>query len=246
MYLNNKYGCCVVAALCHGRGVTSANSGLTEAIFSDDDITKMYEEMSGGTFNPADPNSDQGCDEQTALGVAETTGYTDGVKEAGHMSIDATNWTEVCLALYLFEVLISGQGLPAPWIAPFPSPGAIWDVAGPSVPTNGHAVVYVGYNADKTLDTGTWGMRIKETAAALAMYASPANGGELYVVLNPDLVDRASQKAPNGIDWSCLVADLTVIQSAAATVPASVPSVPPITPSAPPSIPPSVPPQASS
>ena len=210
MYLNNRLGCCVVAALLHGRGVTSANGGGPDIVFSDQNVTDLYGPMSGGSY----PSSDSGCDEDTAMDVAESLGYPDGIHELAHASVDATNWDEVCMAIYLFEFVISGQGLPAPWVAPFPSPGSIWDVAGPSVPTNGHAVMYPGYDrCANVLDTRTWGIKISETRAALAAYAAPAGGGELWVPLNADIIARATQKAPTMQSLAQLQQDLGLLST---------------------------------
>jgi hypothetical protein len=212
MYLNDKYGCCVVAALAHARGVTHANAGLGELLYSDDDIRSMYHDFSGDVFNPNDPsNTDEGCDEGVALSVATDKGFTDGVKLSGHIGIDGANWNEFKLAVYLFECPMSGQGIPEAWVQPFPAPGATWDVAGPAVPTNGHAVAYPGYTADEKALTVTWGMQIWETREALAAYASPAGGGELWAFLTPDIISRASQKAPTGFDFDALRADLAAL-----------------------------------
>lgn len=220
VYLNDKLGCCVVAALCHARGVTSGNAsgdphGGGAVVFSNDDIEKMYTLFSGGVFNPADPaNTDQGCDESQALSLAQSVGFTDGVKLSGCIGVDGTNWEEVKLATYLFECLMSGQGLPEPWVTPFPSPGAVWDVDGPAVPTNGHAVAYPGYTADGKLITVTWGFKMFETKAAIAAYATPAGGGELWAFLSPDIVARATGKAPTGFDFEQLQADLAALPTA--------------------------------
>lgn len=212
MYCNDKYGCCVVAALAHARGVTSANAGA-EVQFADPDILTMYNWFSGGTFNQSDPSTDQGCDEGTALSVASSRGFTDGVKLSGFIGIDGTNWEEVKIAVFLFECLMSGQGLPESWITPFPMPGTILDVGTP-VPTNGHAMAHPGYTADGKLQTATWGMSdIWETKEAVAKVASPAGGGELWAFLSPDIISRASQKAPNGFDAATLLVDLQALQS---------------------------------
>jgi hypothetical protein len=45
------------------------------------------------------------------------------------------------------------------------------------------------------------------TWAAVAKYASSKGRGELYTVLGPDAISKANKKAPNGFDWSQLVAD---------------------------------------
>ena len=123
------------------------------------------------------------------------------------MTVDPTNLEECRTALWLFENVYFGLELPDAWINPAPSAsGFVWDVAGPSDPQNGHCVVGVGYTATGiTIDT--WGMTGLMTNAAVAKYATQASGGELYTVVSLDAVNKANQKAPNGFDWSQLIAD---------------------------------------
>ena len=45
------------------------------------------------------------------------------------------------------------------------------------------------------------------TDAAIAKYATTTGEGELYTVLSQDAINKAAAKAPNGFDWSQLVAD---------------------------------------
>ena len=53
----------------------------------------------------------------------------------------------------------------------------------------------------------TWGMTGLMTDAAIAKYATQSANGELYTVVSQDGMDKATQKAPNGFDWSQLTAD---------------------------------------
>jgi hypothetical protein len=98
------------------------------------------------------------------------------------------------------------------------APGFVWDAAGPPDPENGHCVVGVGYN-NKGVTIATWGMTGLMTDHAIAKYATPDAGGELYTVVSQDAIDKASQKAPNGFDWSQLLADF---DSMGGNVPAAV------------------------
>ena len=97
--------------------------------------------------------------------------------------------------------------LPAKWIEPFPAdPGFTWDVAGPAVPDNGHCFVGVGYD-DEGVVVDSWGMLGHITWAAIAAYATTSGSGELYAVLTPQVVAKATAKAPNGFDWAALQFD---------------------------------------
>jgi hypothetical protein len=213
MYDNDTLGDCVIAGMAHVVGVLTGNSGAKPFIYSNKEIIGLYSAIGG--YVPGDPSTDQGCDEQTALNYWENNGAlppkasssTGSHKIAGWMTVDGTNKEEVQTAMWLFENLYFGIELPDAWINPAPSKsGFVWDVAGAPDPNNGHCVVGVGYNATGvTIDT--WGMTGTMTYAAVAKYPTQASNGELYTVVSMDAIGKANQKAPNGFDWSQLVAD---------------------------------------
>lgn len=209
VYLNDRLGSCVVAGGCHVRGVTSANAGGGPVLFTDADVVAMYGAIGG--YDPRDPTTDRGCDEITALRYWQRVGFPDGVRLAGWVRVDATDPDECRLALYLFENLFLGVELPGAWLDPAPQrDGFTWDIAGNPDPENGHCIVAGGYD-DAGLDIYTWGMLGQLTWRALAKYATPASGGELYALLSPDMVASAQAKAPNGLAWDALVADLVAL-----------------------------------
>lgn len=203
MYDNDQLGDCVIAGIGHVVGVLTGNAGKP-FIIPDADIISLYSAIGG--YVPGNPATDQGCDEVTALNYWENNGAA-GHKIAGWMSVDATNQLESRTALYLFENLYLGVELPDAWINPVPQgPGFVWDVAGDPNPNNGHCFIAAGYdNAGFTIDT--WGMLGTLTNAAMSKYAGQSGGGELYVVISEDAIDKAKQKAPNGFDFTQLVAD---------------------------------------
>jgi hypothetical protein len=84
--------------------------------------------------------------------------------------------------------------------------GFTWDAAGPPNPANGHCVVGVGYS-NKGVKICTWGMLGTLTDRAVEKYATTAGSGELYTVISQDAINKATQKAPAGFDWSQLIAD---------------------------------------
>jgi hypothetical protein len=213
VYDNDTLGDCVIAGMAHIVGVLTGNSGTNPFLYSDNEIVGLYSAIGG--YVPGNPSTDQGCDEQTALNYWEnngalppkTTSLTGAHKIAGWMTVDATNIEECQTALWLFENLYFGLELPDAWINPMPSAsGFVWDAAGAPDPDNGHCVVGVGYAAAGiTIDT--WGMTGLMTNAAVNMYPKQASGGELYTVVSIDAISAANEKAPNGFDWSQLVAD---------------------------------------
>jgi hypothetical protein len=221
---NDDYGDCVFACVGHVTGVETANAG-TPFHATLQQVLAMYSAVTG--FDPNDPSTDNGANIQDALNYWQAHGFANGTKILGYLSVDATNWAEVQSALYLFENLILGMELPDAYVNPFPSgDGALWDVAGDPVPENGHCVGGCAYNANGELIVDTWGMLVRLTRTALAKYATPSNGGELWVVLTPDQLAKGQAKAPNGVAWSSLVADFDSI-GGHVPIPSPPPAPPP-------------------
>jgi hypothetical protein len=211
MYDNDKLGDCVIACMGHVVGVLTGNSGTKPLLFKNRQVISLYEAIGG--YVPGDPSTDQGCDEQTALNYWQQHGAPAGTTNtiAGWLAVDATNAGEVRTALWLFENLIFGMELPDAWVNPAPSAsGFTWDVAGAADPNNGHCVAGVGYDAEG-VTIATWGMTGELTDAAVAQYASPASNGELYTAVSHDAISKITDKAPNGFDWSQLIADFDSI-----------------------------------
>ena len=206
MYMNNQLGDCVIAGVAHLVGVMTGNATGKPVLYTQKQIVALYSAIGG--YVPGDPNTDQGCDEQTALNYWQQTGAPAGHhKIAGWIGVNGADPTEVRTALWLFENLCFGIELPDAWINPEPThSGFVWDVAGDPDPNNGHCVVGVGYD-DKGVTIATWGMTGTITDAAIAKYATQVGSGELYTVVSEDTIVKAAGKAPNGFDWSQLVAD---------------------------------------
>jgi hypothetical protein len=205
MYLNNTLGDCVIAGIGHVVGVLTGGAGK-QYLYTNAQITELYSAIGG--YVPGHPNTDNGCDEQTALNYWQHNGAPAGAnKIAGWISVNGLDPDEYRTALWLFENLYFGLELPDKWISPMPSaPGFTWDVAGPPNPDNGHCIVGVGYGG-KGVKICTWGMLGLLTDAAVEKYATKSGEGELYTVVSQDAINKAAAKAPNGFDWSQLVAD---------------------------------------
>lgn len=201
---NDELGDCVIAGGYHALATFTGNAGdLYHA--SRDQVIADYEAIGG--YKPGDPSTDNGCDLQTALNYWVTKGFRNGTKLMGWLGVDASDPAEVQAACFLFENLYFGMELPALWVGPFPSGnGYTWDVAGAPVPTNGHCVFGCGYDS-RGVKIDSWGMLGTLTYAAIKQYATLANGGELYVMLSPDQLAKGQTRAPNGVDWTALIAD---------------------------------------
>lgn len=225
VYLNDKYGCCVIAGMAHLVGVETANAG-PEWLASDAQIIADYHAIGG--FDPAHPDTtDNGCNEDTALAYYQNHGCPNGTKLLGSLALDATNKLEVMQSIALFGNAILCAELPAQYVEPFPSgSGFVWDVVGPPVPDNGHS--FTAYDYDATgVKIVSWGMHGTMTWAALAKYCVRSAGGSLNVVLTPDQLTKGQTVAPNGVNWSALIADFDAL-GGHVPIPAPPPLPPPV------------------
>jgi hypothetical protein len=216
MYDNDKLGDCVIAGIAHVVGVMTGNAGQEPFLYTSDQIIALYSAIGG--YVPGNPDTDRGCDEETALNYWENNGAPAGSthKIAGWLAVDSTDPTECRAALWLFENLYFGMELPDDWVNPFPSDsGFVWDVAGDPDPQNGHCVAGFAYNSNGIV-IDTWGLQGLLTDAAIAKYANPQAQSGLYTVVSMDSINRATQKAPNGFDWSQLIADFDSLGGSAA------------------------------
>jgi hypothetical protein len=205
-YDNDTLGDCVIAGIAHVVGVLTNGATGAPYVYADADIVALYSAIGG--YVVGDPSTDNGCDEQTALNYWQQNGAPAGSSHtiAGWLAVDPTNPTEYRTALWLFENLYFGMELPGAWVQGVPPAGFTWDVAGNSDPQNGHCVAGVGYTAaGVTIDT--WGILGTLTDAAIQAYAIASAGGALYTVVSQDAINAATGKAPNGFDWSQLIAD---------------------------------------
>lgn len=208
IYLNATYGCCVEAGAFHMQGIFTGNAGRACEIFADANVKTVYSAWGG--FDPRHPQTtDNGTDEETAWTDWQKNGLINGQnKIAGWMNIDAANVQEYTAAAWLFESLAYGVELPDAWISPFPShDGFVWDVAGYSNPENGHCFVTVGYKPNGAMIIDTWALFGTITAAANAKYATQGDAGAMYAIISQDSLNKATKKAPAGVDWQALVHD---------------------------------------
>lgn len=206
IYENDKLGDCVIACMAHVVGVLTGGAGPTPFLYTDAQITTLYSAIGG--YVPGDEATDQGCDEQTALAYWENNGAPAGSHRiAGWVAVNPADPAEIRTALWLFENLVFGFEMPDAWVNPIPrESGFTWYPAGAPDPENGHCVAGIGYSAEG-IAISTWGMTGWITDAAIAKYCSHSANGELYTVVSQDGINKATQKAPNGFDWSQLVAD---------------------------------------
>jgi len=211
MYLNDQLGDCVCAGVQHVEGVLTGNANPPALLYTDAQTKALYSGACG--YRDGNPSTDQGCDIQTVLAYWQNHGLPSGSghKIVGYLAVDPKNIQECQLALWLFENLIFGVGLPDAWVNPMPNgPGFTWDVAGEADMNNGHCFTAFGYDAH-AFTISTWGMLGKITNAAVSKYTTQAVNGELWTVISPEQVSVAQQRAPNGFDWTSLVEDFNAL-----------------------------------
>lgn len=210
MYGNDTLGDCVIACMGHVEGVLTGNAGIPSAVLPESEIISLYSAIGG--YVPGDESTDNGCDEQTALNYWQRSGLAGGDhKITAWLAVDGSNVVEVKTALWLFENLMFGVELPDTWINPFPSKsGFWWGNAGAPDTNNGHCFAGVGYDA-AAVTISTWGMLGKINYRAIARYATAGAFGELYTVLSPDAISKATAKAPNGFAFAQLAADIAAM-----------------------------------
>jgi hypothetical protein len=220
---NDEYGDCVLACGGHLVGVATGNAGdLYHSTLAQ--VLAQYTAIAG--FDPKRPETDTGVNIIDALNYWNTKGFTNGTKSLGHLSIDATYKTQLKAAMWLFENLIFGVALPNTYVDPFPgADGFIWKPGTPN-PNQGHCFLGVGHN-DTGIKIDTWALFGTFTYEAIAELCVHQAGGEVYVLLTPDILDKAAKKAPNGIDWRTLVADFDAIGGTVTIPPPSIPPPPP-------------------
>jgi|ERR1035441_1920568 hypothetical protein len=215
MYLNDAEGDCVIAELAHATGVLTGNAtNGVPLILTNTQINALYSAIGG--YVPGDPSTDNGCDIQTALNYQGVNGLLPGSsnphKIQGYLAVNPTDKVELQLALFLFENLCFGIELPDSWVTPFPSVNNfVWGVAESSNPGNGHSFLGYGYNS-LGVPISTWALEGLITYDAIATYCAAVNQGELYTVISQDSLIRATSRAPNGFNWTQLLADFNAIK----------------------------------
>lgn len=234
LYLNDQLGDCVIAGGYHLLGISTGNAGDL-FVATNTQITNDYSAIGG--YVPGDPGTDNGCDEQTAMDYWTKTGFQNGDKLTGWMGVDATKPNMLRIACYLFENNYFGVELPDGWLNPMPqASGFVWDVAGSPDQNNGHCIAGGAYTAEG-IQIDTWGMLGIVTYAALAKYMISDAGGESYVWVNADMLVKAQQKTPLGIDWSTLISDFNTEFGGDIPVPPAPPVPVPPTPTPVPPVP---------
>ncbi len=206
MMLNDRLGCCTCAAVYHAKQIWTANT-LTEQTESDNQVLSLYEQACG--YNPSNPSTDQGGNEQSVLTYLMNQGIPldDGTRDKiiGFMEVNPSNLDDVKVTINEFGVAYIGFNVPKSLFANG-APASIWEVSKDLTLANsfdgGHAVVLVGYD-----DIGptciSWGSKYKMTWEFFSRYTE-----EVYAIIDKSWIET-NGKTPLDID----IGELEVIMS---------------------------------
>lgn len=200
MMLNDKLGCCTIAAVAHAVQVFSANTA-SEVTVPDAQVLQYYEQWDG--YKPSEPNTDSGGVElnvltnwqKSAFGVHKLIAYADPAY---------TNLEQIRQAISLFGGVYIGVSLPIT-----AQTQTVWDVVpngGESAKPGswgGHAVFVPKYDADG-FTCITWGELKTMTVAFWDAYVD-----EAHALLSHDWL--AKKGSPSGFKLAELKTDLGLI-----------------------------------
>ncbi len=197
MMLNDKLGCCTIAAAAHAVQVWSADAS-TEVTLPDAQVLLYYEKWDG--YNPKEPNTDQGGVELDVLNDWQKGGF-DKHKLVAYADPAFANLEQIRQAINLFGGVYIGLSLPIT-----AQTQAVWDVV-PNGGANakpgswgGHAVFVPAYDANG-FTCITWGQLKTMTVAFWNEYVD-----EAHALLSHDWL--AAKGSPSGFNLSQLKADL--------------------------------------
>ncbi len=218
MLANDRLGDCVIAMMLHSIEEFHLDAKSPVPAFTDEDAIRLYSEITG--YDPHDPNSDQGTNEESAMTYWRHPGLrtSDGVDHTivATVAVDPSNLDESRIAIDEFVALQIGIALP------LTAQGQKeWTVVGDgrtghSAPGSwgGHGIPYREYDAE-TFKCVTWGAELLLTAPFHQAYAQ-----EAHVVVTKEMLDKTGV-GPSGVAWDDLIADIKVLSSAPAVKPAA-------------------------
>lgn len=177
---NGNFGDCTCAGAHHIQAILTAISHPNDwRLPTAMDALWTYSRVTQPPFNIATGANDGGADLITVLDFWKANGvFSDGTgKIKSYAAVDPTNQDAIRAAIATNRNLYMGAELPSAWLKAPP----VWDVAGPSVPEDGHCVITYDAN-DQGVQIDSWGQFFTITWAALAKYFSASAGGEVYTV----------------------------------------------------------------
>jgi hypothetical protein len=197
---NDQIGCCTAAGACHILEALGADN-TPPLVFSREQCVAFYALSAG--YDPAKPETDLGGDEVTVLQAWRDRGLdgAGGNRILGFLAVDPADAELVRACAWHFGNLYFGAELPFGWA--HVADRFTWNAEGESAPDAGHCFVGMGATPEGII-VDSWGLLGVITWAAIAKFCAEAAGGNLFVVLTPEILDRAKGSAPDGLDWPAL------------------------------------------
>jgi hypothetical protein len=201
---NDVLGDCAIAGPCHQTMLWAAEAG-TPAPFDDKAAISNYQAVSG--YNPANPDTDQGCAIDDVARYWRNTGMIDAAgnrhKIVAYLDLAPGDIRELWTALWLFQSVGMGFALPDTAIQQTQQ-GQIWDVVPHAHIVGGHYVPAVARPASSMGLGITWGAKQFFTARFYQRYSNQG-----IVALSEEMMVKG--KSIDGFDDATLREDLHAI-----------------------------------
>lgn len=209
MLANDTIGDCVIAMMLHSIEDFHLDAGTPPPAFTNQDAISVYSAITG--YNPSDPSSDKGTDENAAMSYWESPGLktSDGITHtiAATVAVNPSNLNECRIAIDEFVDLQVGIALPVtaqgqkewtvvgnPSTDPDSEPGS-W---------GGHGIPYREYDAE-TFMCVTWGVEMLLSVPFHRDYAQ-----EAHVIVTQEMLNKQGI-GPSGVNWDELIADVKAL-----------------------------------
>lgn len=206
MHLNDRWGCCTLAADANIIQQQTFYGGHTEAVIPDSAVLTAYEVAFGFNPNAGPPGenaTDNGGTVPGSLAYLKKTGMT-GHKIAAYGEVAVPEIDKVRTAIWEFGGVSIGLNLPNSAMTQF-NADKDWFVTSNHSIDGGHCVYVCGYNPngfmlwtwDKLIymDIGFWNYYVEEAWAPISTY----------------WVDSLTGKDPDGVDKAVLGAEFLAI-----------------------------------
>lgn len=170
--LNDQLGDCTCAAWGHAVQVWTINTQASMLTISDSDIQVLYQQACG--YNPNDPSTDRGGNEQKVLSYLANKGIAGTTLDA-FVEVDVRNQEDIKQAIAEGGVCYIGFEVPGYLMRDLAEAGATWDIKGRAYGdiVGGHAVILVGYG-EQGLKVISWGNVYTMTWAFFENYTDEA------------------------------------------------------------------------
>jgi hypothetical protein len=201
--LNDSLGCCTCSAVYHAIQVWSFGASGQILTNPDADVLQIYESFCA--YDPKDPNTDQGGDEQTVLTdwmIQGVPGVYGPDKLAAWIEVDVRNADDIKRTINSCGVCYIGFDVASNVMPDNADPPAIWQYDPKATSLGGHAVILAGYDA-QYVNLISWGQKYQMTWEFFQKQTE-----EAYGLVDPNWVNTTG-KTPLGMS----VADLESLMS---------------------------------